>query len=296
MTSELTKRPSSQVPAMGAAMEGMDEVRPEEIKVPRLIMRQGTSKDVPDDVKLGNWFARTVNRDYGPRVGFLPIAKFNSRVYFKKGDPMVQCSSLDARVPVLREGMDEATSPEDPNGAIYQECGNCFFAQWQPNPEQPAKNYQPCAAQINFLGFAIPLDGDEADRQLCIVTFKRKSWKAGSQIVTMLATSGAPSVSHFALQLSTVVEQGPMSKYAVAMAQSLGPAAKKWPGASEACRPFRDAWAKMRVHAAEATVAEADDDEDKAAAEVAPPPAAKKHAAEKPRVTTGPEKDDDLPF
>lgn len=291
MSSELTHRQGGgQMSALGGDVEGLEEARPEHVQVPRLILRQGTSKDVPDEVRLGSWYMRTVGRNYGPLVTFVPIAMFASRVYFAKNDPKPQCSSHDAVKPNLREGDSAPQSPAAPDGSRASECDRCWFAQWQPNPDAPGKNWQPCAAQISFLGFALP-DGAESDedRQLCTVTFKRRSWKAGRQIITTLKTAGVKTISDVVFKLGSVVESGAMTKYAIATASKTAYQTQTtYPDAYMEAGHLRAGWKQMRSRfAAEATVEGAQDEEvvESPVANAEASNAAGKHVI-----------DDDLPF
>lgn len=289
---DLAKRPGSGLAALGGAVEGLEEARPEHVQIPRLVLKQGTSKDVPDDVKLGEWWMRTIGRNYGPRVLFLPIAMFNSRTYFLEGQPKPECSSLDGVRPVLREGEAAAFGPPGPDGSRSPDCERCHFAQWQENtkPGMQGKRWQPCAAQISFLGFALPHDAQDAsDYVLCTVTLRRRGWKAGQQIITTAKTCNARTLSDFLHVLWSTSEQGPMSKYAVAQTSRVpGRAADKFPALYAAAAELRAGWAAMRAKLVTVEVdSSAQDDEEAAApAPTSVPPG--KHPQ-----STG---EDDLPF
>lgn len=298
---EVAKRPSTAVShQVGNRLEGLEEVQAHQVKIPPLILRQGTSKDVPREVPLGNYFLRVHGLDMGRRLSVVCVAMFNSRVLFPKGAVRPACSSVDGRFPVAQDGDVTGLSPKDPNGKRWDECGDrtrnpsgcCWFNRWTPNPDAPGKNYVPCAEQINYLALVIPEGKKEGERQLCVLTFKRKSWKAGSNIITTAQTTGGiKALNDLAFEVFSYAEKGQQGEYAVSDVRKLGLAKDLFPETWADANGIRDGWKRLRAELAEQSTATADDDEEGPGATVVDAPSAGATSA-KPAAGTP----DDLPF
>lgn len=267
------------------AIEGMGEVLPHQIEIPLLVVVQGTSRDI-GDAKPGDWFLRSTGRSYGARINVVPITWFTTRGYFVKDQPGPMCISLDGKVPL------DGESPTAPNGRVYRACSGCYFSTRQPDPKNPrSKLPAPCAEQINLLALVMAPDEKEAAAQLCRIRLKRTSYKCGSQIISN-ALMNAPRYGKVwgqVYQLTNVIEQGEIGKYAVPHQMAIGDADKLYPKIDAIARDRWNAWKAVKDHYVNESVAPDDSVEAEPAADAEPAPAAASAQPGKPPP-------DDLPF
>lgn len=284
--SELAKATPAAVtaPASVGPVEGLDEVLPEQIELPALMLVQAMSKNV-GEARMGDWLLKSTGRVYGPRVRIVPIAAFNTRVFFDRETSTLLCSSLDGKRP------SGGISPPDPRGKEYGDCGTCYFGQRQTDPKNPrSKLPAPCAAQINFIALIWGPDDKEVDRQLCRIQFKRTSWRCGQQIITNAQFSAArfKSLAAQLYELTAKVEEGGVGKYAVATSRVLGPTAATFPNIEAEARAYGAIWAGARDRLARDIVSEAEHEGDEAGGSAPPTAAASTNPGDAPA--------DDLPF
>jgi len=274
--------------APSSRVEGLDEVLPGQVNVPMLVLVQGTSKDV-GEARVGEWLLRSTGKVYGTKVRIVPVSQFNTRGYFRKDEDAPACTSLDGRVP------ESGSSPADPRGVVYHDCGRCFFAQRHPDPKNPrSKLPSPCAAQINFLALVWGMEDEEIDRQLCRIRFKRSSWLCGSQIISNAQMNAlrVKTLWGTLYELSTKIEEGGMGKYGVPSARVIGPIEKTFPNISEEARAYSMIWSKQReLLARESLAPDTEEMEGVAPADVHAAPASKGVAPNE-----GGPPVDDLPF
>jgi hypothetical protein len=289
---EVAKRQETAVGAPAAAggqVQGLGDVLPEQVDIPRLVLVQGMTRD-RGAAQVGDWILRSTNRNYGQKIRLVPIAQFNTRGYFVKDVPAPMCTSLNGMKPV------GGASPVDPNGKIHHECSTCYFAQRQPDPANPKQKLPaPCAAQINFLALVFGPEDEMAEVELCQVRLKRTAWKCGSQIITAAKMQSMRFDTLWGMvhAITVKLEKGKMGDYAVPFAAPIldgkvpASSEKIYPGIDRMARFYSRIWDKLHDRLAQESVDQQDGESVAADHGTATATAAPAHGAPP---------DDDLPF
>jgi len=138
---------SKEVPAYlmkkdGEAARGFENVRKEDLQLPRLKLLQALSPEVADGKgKAGDILNSLSDQNYGNELTFIPIISSYSRVYWesKERDAEILCSSDDGLVPSPRVENPPAES-----------CATCPNSKFQKDKKTGKENPPLCTEFYNF--------------------------------------------------------------------------------------------------------------------------------------------------
>jgi hypothetical protein len=104
--------------------EGFEEVRPSDVKVPRIAVAQAMTPQLNEDdakfistLKRGHFFNTATGEDYGETILFVPLLKFGNRILFE---------DIDKGGGLLCRSNDMKQGEGDPGG----ECAKCEYARF----------------------------------------------------------------------------------------------------------------------------------------------------------------------
>jgi hypothetical protein len=190
----LVKLASSEAPAYLAQYsngqrEGFEEVQPGDMKVPRLALSQklspqlieGESEYIPR-LRPGEWFNTATGELYGPRVDFVPLLKFGTRILF---------APLDEGGGILCRSNDMKTGVGTPGGS----CRACPYAQFGSARKGEGKGTA-CSEFYNFPALTV-IGGYIASPEPVILSMKSSHIPAAQDLIGKSArrrtSSGMPA-------------------------------------------------------------------------------------------------------
>ena len=120
--SELPKDVPSYLVKPGQVQRGFENVKKDDLQLPRLKLLQALSPEVEDEKgKAGDIINSLSDENYGTELSFIPILQSYSRVYWasKEKDAEILCSSNDGIVP--------SPAIEEPPAKTCEACPNSKF-------------------------------------------------------------------------------------------------------------------------------------------------------------------------
>ncbi len=110
---------------------GSDDIGANDVKTPRIVLAQPSSRSKPDDVNEGDFY-NNLNRDnYGPKMSIIIFKAWSSRAMFNT-DFTLACKSEDCV-----------------KGTQHGECSACGFAKWGKGKD--GKKSPPCSQGYTYV-------------------------------------------------------------------------------------------------------------------------------------------------
>ena len=165
--------------------EGFEEVKPGEVKIPRLILAQKGHPQVDENepnfiagLKVGEYFNSITGQIYGAQIIILPLLKFGERIRFadKETGGGILCRSFDM---IKGEG--------DPGG----ECAKCKYPAFGSAKGGTGKGTD-CAEFKNFPAIVVDEKGRLDVANTVIVTMKSTHLVAAEQLISLSKFRSAP--------------------------------------------------------------------------------------------------------
>lgn len=156
------------------AGSGLDNIRPEDIILPRLTILQPTSPLAQEDgYSAGDIVNSITNENYGRKFEFYVLHYYPNRVRWESPDPgsPIDCRSEDGLTGTKRDA-------EHAGG----NCGACPYAQWR-GDERPS-----CTAFKNLI--VLPKTEDASP---IVYSAKRSALKPTNQLLSALAVERKPA-------------------------------------------------------------------------------------------------------
>lgn len=151
---------------------GLDNIRPEDIILPRLTIIQPTHPLATEDgYQVGDIVNSISNENYGKRYEFFVLHYYPNRVKFE---------TEELGTPV------ECRSDNGITGTKFGKCAPCPHAQWQDDPEKPGQQKRPACTEFKNL---IVQPADDLGASPIVISSKRSALKPTSQLLSALATS-----------------------------------------------------------------------------------------------------------
>jgi hypothetical protein len=169
----------------GKQPEGFEEVRPGDVKVPRLQLAQALTPQLNEDdakhipgLKRGDFFNTLIGKSYGSNFQFIPLLKFGSRRLFK---------NMDEGGGTLCRSEDMKTGEGEPGG----ECAKCEFSQFGSARNGEGKGTA-CSEFYNFPVLVVE-DGKIEAENFAIFAMKSSHIEAAQHLIGLTMRRKLPN-------------------------------------------------------------------------------------------------------
>jgi hypothetical protein len=156
---------------------GLDNIRPEDIILPRLSILQPTSPLVTEDgYQVGDIVNSITNENYGKRFEFYVLHYYPNRVKWESDDPgsPIECSS-DNNI----------------TGSKFGKCAECPFSKWSKNAQ--GQDERPACTEFKNIIVLPANEGDDMDTSPIVFSGKRSALKPVNTLLSALAVSRKPA-------------------------------------------------------------------------------------------------------